>query len=333
MLGELTISVIIPIYNSSEYLEKCINSVLTQTYKNLDIILVDDGSTDGSAAICDCYAEKDSRISVIHKSNEGVSIARNTALQIAIGDFVGFVDADDQVLSNMFQYLLEQALEHQVDIVMCDTIVVYVDGKKEIDSISKLSSSKLLNSKDFSPELLIEMAGSACRCLYKRTLLQKYCIVFPEGVKFSEDRIFNLHAFGCANGILYLKEGYYLRFIREQSAVHRFHSDYYENIKKAAQATELIIRKVWCARQDILDIYLKHYIIGAIASISNYFYKTSTLSYVEKRNALRNICNDNDLRIAIGISKTGGFRARLILRKSLFMLEIAARLSNWKHHR
>ena len=91
------ISVIIPVYNVAEYLPQCLDSVVSQTYRNLEIITVDDGSTDGSGTICDQYAEKDSRFRVIHKANGGVSSARNEGLKTAVGDLIGFVDADDWI--------------------------------------------------------------------------------------------------------------------------------------------------------------------------------------------------------------------------------------------
>ena len=93
------ITVIVPVYNVEKYLTRCVDSIINQTYKNLEIILVDDGSTDSSPAICDNYAKKDSRINVIHKQNNGASSARNAALDIASGDYIGFVDSDDYIKS------------------------------------------------------------------------------------------------------------------------------------------------------------------------------------------------------------------------------------------
>ena len=111
------ISVIIPVYNVESYLRKCLDSVITQTYKNIEIILVDDGSPDHCGEICDEYAAKDTRIVVIHKKNEGVAAARNTALDIARGEYIMFVDSDDWVEPTFCQKALGLILEHQADIV------------------------------------------------------------------------------------------------------------------------------------------------------------------------------------------------------------------------
>ena len=112
------ISIILPIYNTAPYLEKCIESLLCQTYKNLEIVCVDDGSVDGSEAILDKYAEKDSRIKAVHKRNGGESSARNIGLQMMSGQYVGFMDCDDWVELDMYENLIVKAMEKKVDIVV-----------------------------------------------------------------------------------------------------------------------------------------------------------------------------------------------------------------------
>ena len=111
------ISVIIPVYNVEQYLSKCLDSVVNQTYKNLEVILVDDGSTDNSGKICDEFALKDNRIIVIHKSNGGLSSARNEGLKFAKGQYVGFVDSDDYIEIGMYEKLLEVSLKYGSDVV------------------------------------------------------------------------------------------------------------------------------------------------------------------------------------------------------------------------
>lgn len=120
MIAE-TISVIVPVYNAEKYLDRCVESIVAQTYKNLEIILVDDGSTDNSPAICDAWAKKDSRIRVIHKKNGGVSSARNAGLDACTGDYIGFADADDWMEPDMYEVLIGNAKDivrtnHRADI-------------------------------------------------------------------------------------------------------------------------------------------------------------------------------------------------------------------------
>ena len=111
------ISVIIAIYNTRKYLNRCLDSVINQKYKNLDIILIDDGSTDGSESVCDAYARNDVRIRVIHKNNEGLSVARNNALSIASGEYVSFIDSDDVLAPNLFEQAVEAIKKNDVDFV------------------------------------------------------------------------------------------------------------------------------------------------------------------------------------------------------------------------
>ena len=111
------VSIIVPVYNTAQYLKRCINSIINQTYKNLEIICVNDGSTDGSELILDEFAAKDSRIRIIHKQNNGESSARNFGLKIMTGQYIGFVDCDDWIEADMYERLVSVAVEKDVDIV------------------------------------------------------------------------------------------------------------------------------------------------------------------------------------------------------------------------
>lgn len=113
------ISVIVPVYNVEKYLQRCVDSILEQTFENIEILLVDDGSTDGSGAICDQYALKDSRIHVIHKKNGGLSDARNAGMDVSVGNYLSFVDSDDFIAPNMLQTLHDLAVKQQADISIC----------------------------------------------------------------------------------------------------------------------------------------------------------------------------------------------------------------------
>ena len=121
------ISVIVPVYKVEPYLRKCLDSIVNQTYRNLEIILVDDGSPDNCGRICDEYAERDKRIRVIHQKNGGVSSARNEGLKIASGDWIGWVDSDDWIEPDMFEYLLENAKKSKADIAVCSRKEWYKD--------------------------------------------------------------------------------------------------------------------------------------------------------------------------------------------------------------
>ena len=119
------ISIIVPVYNVESYLERCINSILNQTFKNFELILVDDGSTDKSGEICDSFAGYDKRIRVIHKKNGGLSSARNVGLDVSIGKYIGFVDSDDWIDEFMYEKLYRNMIKTKSDIVICNFSRVY----------------------------------------------------------------------------------------------------------------------------------------------------------------------------------------------------------------
>lgn len=133
------LSVIIPVYNVKPYLEKCVESIVDQTYHNLQIILVDDGSTDGSQTICDELAQKDSRIVVIHKENGGPSTARNVGMDRAKGDYIAFVDSDDWLERNMYEVLINQLEAHDADLVACSFYECKGDEKKAVGDSKNIS--------------------------------------------------------------------------------------------------------------------------------------------------------------------------------------------------
>ena len=126
------ISVIVPVYKVEKYLHRCVDSILAQTYTNLEIILIDDGSPDRSGEICDEYAAKDSRIRVIHQKNAGLGAARNAGLDVCSGEYIAFVDSDDYILPEMYGQMLVTAREHDVDICMCQWQYEYADGRHPV---------------------------------------------------------------------------------------------------------------------------------------------------------------------------------------------------------
>ena len=217
------ISVIIPVYNIEEYLSRCLESVITQTYKELEIILVDDGSTDGSGLICDKYAKKDTRIKVLHKENGGVSSARNLGLKIAKGDYIGFIDGDDVIENEMFQHLIDNVKEYKCDISCCQMDTINVNGKT---SINYYSQSKILEVKSivrdyFTEGFIKEMMYSQCNKIFS-----KHCLVKVQfkPYKYGEDILFIFEALMNANRVYYDEYIGYHYVHRENSAMTRIFS-------------------------------------------------------------------------------------------------------------
>lgn len=181
------ISVIVPIYNVMNYLQQCLESIIQQTYTNLEIILVDDGSTDQSGAICDLYKEKDSRIAVIHKKNGGLSDARNTGLNICKGEYISFVDSDDYLSPYFYEILLGVAEKKNCDIVALKEGVNFWDGE-EAPVLAKSKeefSVCYLNSHDVLERMLYqEIEIGAPFKIYKREVFDN--IRFPVGYLYED---------------------------------------------------------------------------------------------------------------------------------------------------
>lgn len=212
------VSVIVPVYNVEKYLKRCVESILSQTMKNLEIILVDDGSTDQSGIICDEYAKKDSRIKVVHKKNGGLSSARNAGLAIAQGKYVGFVDSDDDIENIMYERMYETIEKENVDFVMSDYIRIPGNGETYLKTLEIEKGRYDRNNirEKIFPQLI--MSGnleygpllSVWHCMYRTDFLRKYNLKFDEEVRWSEDNIFSAFVGYYASSFYYLKgEGLY----------------------------------------------------------------------------------------------------------------------------
>lgn len=185
------VSVILPIYNVAPYLKKCIDSILAQTYSNLEVILVDDGSKDESGAICDAYIELDCRISVIHKSNGGLSSARNAGLDAAKGDYIAFIDSDDWIEPDMVEKLISAILREDADLAVCGVRCEDEYGDDVAFDSDPITDGVLIGKHIFEKAFLFQAVWliTACNRLYKSSLLQAYR--FPEG-RLHED-VFAAH--------------------------------------------------------------------------------------------------------------------------------------------
>ncbi len=188
MINDILISVIVPVYNVKDYLKRCVNSILNQTYTKLEIILVDDGSTDGSSSICDEYKKKDNRIVVIHKPNGGLSSARNAAIQIARGDYFSFVDSDDYIEPNMLETMLNLCLENKVLMCCCGRFDEYEESGESKVGLCPQNSEVLSSEKIVRMLFAWEgMDSAAWDKLFHKNLWKT--IRFPEGMVCEDMRV------------------------------------------------------------------------------------------------------------------------------------------------
>ena len=208
------VSVIVPVYNMEKYLSRCVDSILSQTYADLEVILVDDGSKDSSAAICDQYAERDGRIKVVHKANGGLSSARNAGLDLATGDYIGFVDSDDYISPEMYSVLC-----HHIENSDCEIAnVMYVradENGRTTPSKVPHNTDKEIEAEQFAKELMLHTGDvSVCTKLFRAELFKN--IRFPEG-KLNEDLLFILDVLGRVRKIAFAAHVGYFYFTRSGS--------------------------------------------------------------------------------------------------------------------
>ena len=185
------ISIIVPVYNSEKYLERCFNSIMNQSFKDFECIVVDDGSIDTSPSICDKYAELDCRFVIHHIQNGGVSVARNLGLSVAKGDFIGFVDSDDWINENMFAQLYKDAITSKSDVVICGAFDINY-GKH-----NKILTGREANLVMFNPNEI--MRGYSWTRLIKQSIMRN--IKFNENVRCFEDLLFFFFLFRQCNKV------------------------------------------------------------------------------------------------------------------------------------
>lgn len=208
------ISIIVPIYNREDRLKKCIDSILNQTFRDFELILVDDGSRDSSGKICDDYAEKDTRVRVIHQENKGVSNARNAGIKCAVGEYIGFVDSDDYIDEKMYEILYNLMLEHNADITVCGVREKWLDDEMLASKKIKLL---VLNKQEAIRLLLIGkyLTLYASNKLYKRIFFDK--VKYPSG-KIYEDTVATPKIFALADKIVYTSESLY-NYVRSPGSI------------------------------------------------------------------------------------------------------------------
>lgn len=199
-----SISIIVPVFNTEKYLERCILSILAQTFTDYELILVNDGSTDTSRSICDKYCQVDQRIQVIHKSNRGLSSARNAGLAIAKGKYIGFVDSDDCIAPDQYSHLYQASILHKADIVMGGYLKIPHHSKPfTFPQNTSCPQNTILNDKDLLEHCILPFFGyvttnripeafsSSCDKLYRREFIKDNSFL-SEREYISEDNLFNL---------------------------------------------------------------------------------------------------------------------------------------------
>lgn len=260
------ISIIVPAYNIENYISRCIETLVCQTYKNTEIIIVDDGSSDMTGKIIDDIAKKDNRIVVIHKENGGVSSARMAGIKIATGDYIGFVDGDDCVELEMFEHLLKNAKQYKADISHCGYQMVFPDG--HVDFYYNTGRKEVFNCME-GMTALVEgrvIEPGLWNKLYRREVVVGFekSPLWDDSICFNEDILMNYILFSKAKVSIYEDIPYYHYILRKDSATTTYTARY--KVTNPIQVMRIIIKdskkfpKIYCFA---IERYLR-VLIGAV---------------------------------------------------------------------
>lgn len=297
-MSQPLVTVVVPIYNVEQYLDRCIESIINQTYSNLQIILVDDGSPDNCPAICDLWASRDNRITVIHKKNAGLGMSRNTGIENALGQYIFFFDSDDYVDITIIEKCVASALTHNADAVIYGRSNVYPDGR--VENMPVTARQTIFHREQIEDELLAPLFSygmgigiSAWGKMFSLNTINSHNLRFvSEREIVSEDAYFALEFFSAASTVTVLPENLYFYFKRESSLSQSYRQDRQERnddflIKSLAYINTAGLSSVVAAH---LTVRYHFYTISAMKQIL-----TSGLTKKEKRIALWNVFNSKTL--------------------------------------
>ena len=245
MSESVMISVIVPVYNGERYLAECVDSILSQSYADLELILVDDGSVDSTAAICDKYAESDSRVKVIHQANAGVSAARNAGMDISRGKYITFVDGDDWLNRDALRHMVDRMESDPVEILLCNMVKKRPTGEKKYinfaDSVCGLGGNVPL----------LALWGYC----FRRDIIVRHNLRFIEGQAYSEDRIFLFQYAHYCSKIAYCSYFAYVYRLNIYSVVHDHNPE--KRVWRSAQQLSAVIKLCEMADNEEFASYRK----------------------------------------------------------------------------
>ena len=338
----ILISIIIPVYNAANHLDECINSLLKQSFKDCEFIFVNDGSTDDSKTIIEVYQAKDRRIKLINQENQGVSVARNIGLELASGNYVGFVDADDFIEKTYYDKLYNTAINDNCDIVVSNFTIE--NKGNYITNNSKYKKNIIFDNEKIQTEIISEFIkgsnlNSIWNKLYKRSIIKN--INFPVGVALGEDGLFNLKAFQKANSIIFTDySGYNYREIEGSATKNILKKDYFKRAIEVYNYNyqndidfsldENNINK-WKAIRLVnsvisyIDMYLKNN--NGLSFSHKFNYVKNMISNKLVQNALKNYKDD----VLKAKSKYEQFIVNCMTNKAIFKIILANSYSQFRN--
>lgn len=300
------ITVIVPVYNAEKFLERCVCSITNQTHKNLEILLIDDGSTDGSPAICDSLAKTDNRIKVVHQPNGGVSSARNKGLELATGKYVCFVDSDDELLNNHFEILVNDLVQQGAELVISP--IIRVEKEKE-DVLYSLNNPQIINTNnvdDIKHLILNTSWKGPCNKIY---IKEKITSFFPLEVHLGEDAIFNLNYILNISKIYLNTTATYKYFKNEHSLTSSSRKNVCEKIAIMIDHLYPILLKLTHDQKTAATLATREFIPNLSYTISDLILLKTKNKQI--KNFLVNLFNNNHVKKYLSILSCNGIKEKI----------------------
>ena len=287
-MKDIKVSIVVPVYNASKYLSFCIDSIINQTYKNLEIILVNDGSTDNSGSICDEYGKKDNRITVIHQENQGVSKTRNNGLKRATGEYLTFIDADDIISENYVELLLKDISENTLNICTLSLFDKEITKRDSEGDIIELSKDNFITICKYG------LINTPCCKLFSIKILKEKNITFDTSLSLGEDLLFNLDYFNYIDKINIIDKDLY--FYR-RSETNTLSSSYEPNMKSIQLRlfdtfTNYFKDKI--SNKEQYKLY-DSYRFGIVMLIVHNEFKNKKVSFTKRLSNTKKILKEKDL--------------------------------------
>ena len=305
-------SIILPVYNVEQYLDRCVESILKQNFTDYEVILVDDGSKDRSSKMCDDWAAKDERIRVVHKINAGLGMARNTGVDVAKGEYVLFIDSDDYIEGELLQTLCKTLQEHCWEVVFWGMKRIDREGKVLLD-LSPNPAKMVYNDKyEIAHELLPDFMGrsphtgrvanlriSVCTCCIKRTFFTKTGLRFVSERQFiSEDLWFYLEAFQYINSVCFLPKTYYCYCQNEGSLTFSYDPTRYERLKSFYGNAYKLVQNIY-GDEQIRERLVFSFISTVMGCLKMEAANLKEVGLKETYHKIAKICQDSFLQEAL----------------------------------
>lgn len=295
-------SVIMPVYNVEAYIAKAIQSVLNQTTENFELLVINDGSPDGSLAIAEKYAVSDSRIRIFNKQNGGLSDARNFGIERAKGSYLYFMDSDDWITEDLLETLYKKIQLNPSDIYVFGYHLDVEDthGRTTQTQSVKYKDSQFLRSITKPPKLnteLLNLLGYAWNKVYSKNFIDNYELRFDKGISLVEDMLFNSRAFQKVNSLIIVDQCFYHYINREISTlIKSYHKDSFKLILKKHQATKEFLKDWEYSKNKINKVLARSLVLGIQYCINNLLYYKSDLSSTEKKKQINEILQHKETK-------------------------------------